>query len=335
MKLKNNNSVKLSLEQSLLEKRKQAIKELINLGVLIPFDKKLQLYHGRTTIDGRFQVKKNINNAGYYMGHYNVNSIPGLHTSTQQIAELYANARAVEQYKKEPKTILDVKQQVNKIVALVNNVLIFDICKVYDLQDLLPNLSQFITLTDEEVSKLKNNKLSPEQEKQLNIAISTLISTYTIPELLPSLFGNEQNIKVLKDLALIGKNNAKLGKQEYVFDDDLEKYLSKKTNSQLNQEQVQRIAGAINVYNELKNGADLQTLFSKLQSGFDFTADRPLNLELFKSFLQKINVCGVHQKIWKSDIIKVTNFDDYFFFDTSKINTEPLAKKIQSEQMER
>ena len=328
---------KYKSSQNLFNNRKEAISTLIDLGVLIPFNEKLHLYHGRTSNDNdTFVIKNNMDNSGHYMGHYNVNAIPGLHASTKQIAELYANARTAEQYTKNPPNkFLSANQQTHKIVALTNNAKIFDVCKIYDLEDLLPTLKNFVALTEEDVNKLKSNRLSFEQEQQLSNAVSILASTYTIPKLLPNLFKDDTNIKVLKDLTTISKNNAKLGKQEYVFDDDVEKFLSKKPNSQLNQELVNDIAGAINVYTMLKNGTNLQMLFSKLQSGFDFTENKTLNLELFKNFLVQLNICGVHQKIWKSDIINLTNFDDYFFFDTSKINTEQIAKKIQSEQKEK
>ena len=73
-------------------------------------------------------------------------------------------------------------------------------------------------------------------------------------------------------------------------------------------------------------------LLSKLQSGFDFDDICTYNLDFFNDYLQALNIVGVHQKIWHSDIINQNAFDDYFFFDTSKINTEQVAKKIEAEQ---
>lgn len=316
------------------EIRKQAINTLNNLKVLIPFDSSLELYHGRTESEQeKYSIKNDVNNTGNYNGHYNVNGIPGLHTSTIQVAQLYANARTKEKYTRliNQHAIINAKPNIYRIVATTNSMYIFDICKIYNTPDLIEELSSFINLSEEEKKYLNNNLLSKEQTQQMKNAISALISTYTIPELVPHLFCDKQNSKILKDLIFISKQNSKQGKKQIVYDKDLEKYLTRCKSKNLDIKIIQKIANTINMYNMIKFDCDILTLFNKLQSGIDFNDECSLNLDLFKNFLISNNICGVHQKIWKSNVISLANFDDYFFFDTTKINTERVAKKIREE----
>lgn len=328
MNAKKTNRQLIDSNQTKLDIRKQALQTLIDLKVIIPFNNSLQLFHGRVSDDNeKFYVKDNASDTDYY----HESSIYGLHTSNYDIARLYAIARAKEKYEKSnDNPPVDAQIQVHRIISITNNTFIFDICKIYNIEEIEQELIQYLGLTKEDVEQLKINRLNVNQMTKLKDAFSILISTYTIPELMPELFKNEQNIKILKDCKTICTKNLKQGKEPLIYDDDLEKYLQKLPN--LNADLIQSIAGCLNTYNTLTHTCDLPLLFSKLQSGFNLTENCSLNMQLFKNFLLQLNICGIHQKVWRSDIVKPTNFDDYFFFDTSKINTEPLAKKIKEEQ---
>ena len=160
-------------------------------------------------------------------------------------------------------------------------------------------------------------------------AWSTLISTFTIPQLMPNLFNNEASSKIFKDLNKICLEKQKLNQTAVVTDNECEKYIAKRSKDNISSQLIEDICGSINVYYMLKQQGDIATLVSKLQSDFNFTDNCTLNLNLFKSFLTQLNIIGFHQKIWFSEIVDEKNFDDYFIFDTSKINTKQMVKKQQ------
>ena len=316
------------------KKREQAIKDLQALGVLLPMED-LNIFHGRTTADAeRFFVKSDFDNADYFDGHYNNNAIPGIHASNLKIAKKYADARLKQYYEANPNKAVTKTATIYKLVPTQKGLFVFDLCKIYKLDELEPYLKDVFKSTPKETKEIYANKLTEEQEQQLKNVISTLVSTYTIPQLMPALFKDEKaSLKIYKDLNQICERNIKEKQKGVVTDNDIETYCQKKLkNNESATNLAQDICGCINVYQMLKETGDIGLLFSKLQSDFCFTGDSTLNLNLFKEFLLQNNIIGVYQKLWISEVIGEQNFDDYFIYDTSKINTDKFVKKQKRQE---
>ncbi|MBR4270712.1 MAG: HD domain-containing protein [Clostridia bacterium] len=75
--------------------REDAVAELRRLGLLIPFDDNLKLYHGRAAQEdeGEWKVDPNFNNAGDATGHININGVPALSAASLEVATTYAITR--------------------------------------------------------------------------------------------------------------------------------------------------------------------------------------------------------------------------------------------------
>ncbi|MBQ7603105.1 MAG: hypothetical protein IJU58_03080 [Clostridia bacterium] len=319
--------------------REQAIKELQALGVLLPMEN-LHLFHGRMTADDEcFLVKSDVNNAGYFDGHYNNNGIPGIHASNPNIAKKYADARLKEYYEKNNSSQTTQTATIYKLVPTQKGLFVFDLCKIYKMDEIELFLTNVFKLTPKETEEIYAKRLTASQEQQLKNIVSTFISTYTIPQLVPELFKDEKiSTKIYKDLNQICECNKKDKQKSFVSDGDIETYCKKKLKDNESATNLaQDIGGCINVYQILKETGDIGLLFSKLQSDFNFTEDSTLNLTLFKNFVLQNNIIGVHQKLWVSNVIAEQNFDDYFIFDTSKINTEQFVKKqkLQKEKKDK
>ena len=316
---------------NLAEIRQLAIEQLLTFGVVIPFDNKIHLFHGRMSDkDEKFVVKTNFNNAGQTPDHYNVNAIPGMHASTFFIAEKYAQRRTSDFYSKQTKLPANLpSDKVYEIVGKSNNLMFIDVCKFLQIEELEPYLSNIYKIPQEQIEQLKKNILSTANQQKMQQVWSTLISTFTIPQLMPNLFNNEASSKIFKDLNKICLEKQKLNQPAVVTDNECEKYIAKRSKDNIPSQLIEDICGSINVYYMLKQQGGIATLVSKLQSDFNFTDNCTLNLNLFKSFLTQLNIIGFHQKIWFSEIVDEKNFDDYFIFDTSKINTKQMVKKQQ------
>ncbi len=327
MKLQNANNL-----EYIKEAKHKLIRELTRLKVLVPFDDNLKLFHGRANeTNKKFHIKSYVDNSGNKLGHYNVNVIPGLHTSTYDIAKRYAEARKNQAYKKAIN--VSVAPEVKRIVATSPNLMIFNLCKIFNLDDILSSLSAVISLPKETEEKLYSDLLPKKEFDACLHIIKELTLCYTLPQISPTLFNNEEQIKITKNLLKLAKQNYSKYNRYVVTDNDCDNYIKKLSPlTDKEEENIKNIAGAINVYYALAHSGDIAMLLSKLQSGFDFDDICTYNLDFFNDYLQALNIVGVHQKIWHSDIINQNAFDDYFFFDTSKINTEQVAKKIEAEQ---
>ena len=310
-------------------KKDEAIAFLMEKGVLIGFDEKEKLFHGRVnTNDEKFFVDSNFDNSGRTLGHYNNNAIPGLHASNYKIAQRYANKRMMENAVSGAKM---GRIEVHQIAPICSGLKIVNYQKLMDIDDLEPSLLQ-MHISQEEINELKKQKLSPEEMKKVKDAIKTITATHTVEEVMPKLFEFHKDQKILKDLFDICAKNSKKNKP-YVLDDDLEKYITKYAKGSFEtEEKIRAISGAVNVFQLLKEDGNIQMLVSKLQSDIDFTDDMSLNLDFFKAFLGKENIVGIKQKIWVSKVINENNFDDYFFFDTQRINTNQVVHKMEQDK---
>jgi len=313
-----------------IEKEK-AILFLKEKGVLIDFDSKLHLFHGRiNTSNERFFVDPNFDNSGQTLGHHNNNNIPGLHASGFDIAMKYAEKRFIEGEDNKDKKI-----EVHQIVPTADDLTILNLQKLFDIEEIEQDLSSSCHLSSEEIEAIKKDVLSEQDKQKVCDAIKTISSSESITSIMPKLFSTKESVVILRDLKNICKNNK--DNKPYVLDSDLEKYVQRKAKGDAElEEQIYDITGALNVYQILTEQGDIKMLMSKFQSDLSFTEDATLNLDFFREFLRNENIVGVKQKLWLSDVIGQTNFDDYFLFDTSRINSETAAKKIErSNQKER
>ena len=286
--------------------------------------------------DGKkFVVKPDFDNTGKTGDHYNNNAIPGIHASTYEIAQKYAAKRTRDYYNQKATSLALILpcENVCEIVGTEPDLKLIDVCKFLQLDELEPFLTKVYKMSSQDIQVLRENILTDEQDKQMRYAWSTLIGTYKIPELMPHLFEDKGiAIKIYKDLVQICKDNKKLGQGAVITDADCENYAKKRGHDNISSQLIQDMTGCINVYQLLKQNGDIGLLVSKLQSNFNFTENSTLNLDLFKSFLSKMSIVGVHQKIWASEVIDDGNFDDYFIFDTSRITTLDLAKKQKRQE---
>ncbi len=309
-------------------KKEEAILRLKSLGVLVDFDEKLNLFHGRVNSDGEnFFVDPSFDNAGQTLGHYNNNAIPGLHASDYEIARLYAENRYAENA-----TTGNVlgKVEVHKIEPTTNGLMILNVQKLFDVDELEMELKDYIKISKTESDELKKIELSNEEKEEVKQAVKVIAEQTGPQKLLPKLFGNKESVNILKDMQNICEKNKKDGKP-YVLDDDLESYIIRKGANEKLEAKIRDISGAVNVYQILKEEGNIKMLVSKLQSNFDFTEDMSLNLDLFEKFLKSENIIGIKQKLWLSNVINKNNFDDYFFFDTKRINSSSAIKKMKND----
>ena len=112
-------------------KKEEAIKALIEVGMLIPFDEDLALYHGRSGDKderGEWYVKPEFDNGGDATGNRNLNGISALSTAEYASAEKYARVRS--------KFGRTGTQEVHRIVPMHGNALIYN--GDFKLEDLTP-----------------------------------------------------------------------------------------------------------------------------------------------------------------------------------------------------
>ncbi|MBR1925403.1 MAG: hypothetical protein IJ837_00935 [Clostridia bacterium] len=304
--------------------KEKAILFLKGKGVLIDFNQNLHLFHGRVSSgDKNFFVDPNFDNSGQTLGHYNSNGISGLHASAFDIAEKYAEKRFSEY-----EDFKDKKIEVHQIVPKEDNLLILNLQKLFDIEELEPYLKSY-NISNEEIEEIKKNVLPLQDKQKVQKAIKTIAFSSGVTNIMPKLFSSKDSVVILRDLKNICEKNKENG-LPYVLDADLEKYAQKKAeDDEKLEEQIYDIAGALNVYKMLTEEGDIKTLMSKFQSDFNFTENSTLNLDFFREFLRNENIIGVKQKLWRSDVIGKTNFDDYFFFDTQRINSKTAQKKIE------
>ena len=227
-------------------------------GVLIDFDSNLHLFHGRVNLGEKsFFVDPNFDNSGQTLGHYNNNGIPGLHASGFDIAKKYADKRYCE-----IEDDKDKKIEVHQIVPTEKNLFIFNLQKLFDIEEIEPYLSNSYHLSNEEIDIIKKNVLSDQDKQKVCDAIKTIASSQGITSIMPKLFSSKESVVILRDLKNICKNN-KEGKP-YVLDSDLEKYAKKKSKGDAElEEQIYDISGALNVYQILTEQGDIKMLMSK------------------------------------------------------------------------
>lgn len=311
-----------------VSEEQEAIKKLIQKQVLVPFNFNSQIFHGRVNLNGdKFVVKNGFDNAGKTLGHYNNNSIPGLHASDFSIAKKYAERRFIENVNN---GVNVKKMEIHKIVPLEKGLFLIDLTKLFDEKEIMPYLENVFQLSEEQIKKVKTNILSQDEKQEVFNLFKVMASKETPQSLMPKLFEGAKNKKILKDLLEICRQNEKQ-KKPYVLDDDLEKYVLKNSKNEKEENQIRSISGAVNVLQILKETGNVKFLMSKFQSNFDFTENMSLNLKMFKAFLNKNNIVGVKQKLWVSDVIGTKNIDDYFFFNTQKIGTDTMAQKIKKD----
>ncbi len=311
-----------------LSAEEQARNQLIQKQVLLPFDERTQVFHGRVNMSGdKFFVKSGFDNSGKTFGHNNNNSIPGLHASEFGVAKKYAEKRFIESAIKTSKA---GKIEIHKIEPLESNLFILDITKLFEEEDIMPYLENVFHIPTNQIQDVQKNILPQEEKQEVCENIKVLASKHLPQTLMPKLFEGNQNQKILKDCLEICRQNEKQ-KKPYVLDDDLEKYVLKNSKDEKTEEQIRNIAGAVNVFQILRETGDIKFLMSKFQSNFDFCENMSLNLKMFRAFLRQQGIVGVKQKLWISDVIQDKNIDDYFFFDTKRVGTGKTAQKIKND----
>lgn len=320
--------------------RDEALNTLRGLGLLIPFDARVHAYHGRTNADGAvFHVISKSDEMEQNVGSYYVEKMQGLHTSDFETAKKYANIRTKQfnqNIETSPELMAKLSQgiikkgtpEVHRIVAANPDLSIFDVCKIYDIDDFVDSIkSYFYDISQEEIDEIYKYQLTNDEREKMKAAVCKLAKSYSIEDIMPELFDDENGQKVLGDLLNVCKQNKKKSDLPFVLDENVEDYVMQKANNNPQMEELSKaIAGAVNVYNILSENGDLPLIIRKIQSQFDFYDDCTLNLKFAQKFLEKQNIVGLYQKIWSSELINQNNFGEYFFFDTSKIKAEEVVK---------
>lgn len=315
------------------EKHDKAIKTLKDLGVFCPFNLSVLTFHGRVNTDGKiFEVQENFENSGYTNGHYNLNAVPGLHTTSFEIVKKYAKTRTydwnkkLESVKEEEGETFSQKRgkvEVQRIVPKKDGLIVFDILRVSDPEDIFFGIENgYLKLSKKEVEEFLKGCLNEQEREEFKQAMKNLVSCYDFKEMVPELFKNSFSKKALKDFEKICDRNKLTDGKGFVFDLDLEDYLKDFENEE-DKENLSKIASNLNTEKLIEDGK-LGLLMSKKQSNIDFVEDLTIGFEFLDEFLKRENIVGVHQKIWHSKVIDENNFDEYFFFDTSNLNTEEV-----------
>ena len=138
------------------KKRVKAIKDLVEIGILIPVDENLELYHGRSEYgEKEWKVLPNYNNSGVHGGHRNLYNIPTLSTTTdKEAAERYANLRAEE----------GGVPEVHRIVPYKKGVYILNAAYTYD--ELTDEKRRILMDSMRELSMFSVSELAPVKFEQ-------------------------------------------------------------------------------------------------------------------------------------------------------------------------
>lgn len=277
---------------------KKHIDTLVKYGILIPFDKKLKLYHGRaraTTEKGEWKVKPMFKNGGNSTGNYNVYSISTLSTADYQTAKDFAEGRAFR----------NATPEVHRIVTDDKDAMIFDY--EYDL-----------------------SKLPKEDKEEVMQAFKGLVD-YKMTSLTPITFEYRRTggiiFETLKQKRI--ENNTSL-----LTEKDIDDVYKKLANTEVHSYESP-ITRAI-VY-ELASSMNTQVLFrfypdklikkyaleSKEENRNNMIINNikyPLNMNYIASVLSNSHIVGVKAYIDSATLDRVIT--GYYIFDLDKVNTE-------------
>ena len=109
--------VDMEFTQTWLEKKQEAIAELVRLGAIIKAKDSNLMYHGRSGDGSQWSVKS-VDNSSNNTGNHNVYSVAGLYTASADIAREFANERA---------RIKQGVPEVHKIQGIDDDAIIFNI----------------------------------------------------------------------------------------------------------------------------------------------------------------------------------------------------------------
>lgn len=343
-------------------KKAETIENSLNVlkkyGVLVPFDSRVHAFHGRVNDTGkRFYVKPDFDNSRNKTGNNNLNAVPGLYASSFEIAKRYADIRSLVNFDVNSKDnanndklknagMIKGTPEVHRIVAFYPDLFIFDVMKSND--NLESSIKFFIKNNTDFFREEESNDryfLKENEKIETKNAIKNLARCTSVTEIMPELFADEkQSAKNLMYLTEICEKNYKKTGKPFVFDSDLEKIIKKENLKNEKEENLMQLASSVNSYQILLKTGDLSDLLISVQNGVDIRDNADINLQFVLNFAKHYNIVGVHQLILTSKIIDKSFFSTYFFFDTSKMNTEDIVKfqlknqkksreNVQSEQL--
>ena len=275
---------------------------LVKLGILIPFDEKLHLYHGRARVlevegSKNWQVDQFFDNASNNTGNHNMHCLPVLYTCKLKQAELYAYKRAAQLFKLKNKSG-DVdshfQPETFRILPLIDGK--YFINGDFDLEK----------LNNEQIKIVKNALKIPQKENSVHA------STMSQPTFFEKEYYHEAYKKMSK---LTGSLRG-----QYIDFDDVNIFCAK---TGYDYELAERVAGTLNSVKALnENFVDaLVCVFSptdkKVHKKFK---NLPLDAEYILSWAKENSIIGFSQKIY-SHVVQECLMT-YAVFNESQVGTE-------------
>lgn len=285
---------------------KKHIDTLVKYGILIPFDQRLKLYHGRarsSSEKGDWKVKPMFKNGGNSTGNYNVYSISTLSTADYQTASDFARERVFR----------NATPEVHRIVTDDKEAMIFDY--EYDL-----------------------SKLKKEDKDEVMEAFKGLVD-YKMSTLTPIPFEYRRTggiiFESLKQKRI--ESNTSLLSEEDI--DDVYKNLANTEvhsyESPITRDIVHEIASSMNTKVLFKYYPDKliqkYALEPKSENRNNMMVNNikyPINMNYIASVLSNSHIVGVRADIDSATLDRVIT--GYYIFDLDKVNTEKaMGEKYQ------
>lgn len=291
----------------------QAIYDLRRDGILIPFDSRMHLYHGQVNMNGQqFQVVPKFSNAGNATGNANVNAMAGLHTSSEDVARRFADARFSDKKwdVEHAGGIMKGKPEVHRILASAPDCYFFDLDEYFGLDK--------------------------EERKKVDAVFGNLVIRYSMSEIMPWKFEDREQIEMVHNAIkkyLLSNKKYQLGEEDI---DKICKGLGNGVSKDLVYERASNHNTAFMALNgnigyliysfAFANGAKRQYVNGDLEKRI------PMNMEFVGALADKIGIIGVKGGVRSATLGE--EITDYFIFETDKVNTEAFVKKQQQKRVE-
>lgn len=275
--------------------KKASIDYLVSVGLLIPFSK-LELYHGRAnTTNTEWRVDPTFNNAGNNTGNRNVYEISILSTGPKSLAQDYAQYRADE-------IGSGATAEVHRILP-------------YDKDAMFFNANVSLT------------QYTPEQIPKI-IAALKAISVPSVTMGSPIKFENRKAAKEALNVCKITLAQASAIGIPYITNNMVEQM--QRENPNLPKDLLEQISAAVNTRNLILRQPELAMY--AYEQGIREISPRagkasifcPFSSEYLAYWLSQNHIVGLRKAV-KTPKFGGKQFNGYYIFDISKVNTEKVV----------
>ena len=314
--------------------RQQAIDELRRLGVLIPFDDNLKLYHGRATKEdeGEWKVETNYKKSDIDL-HFNVYSVPMFSVAAVEIASSYAIARtgkANENYVEKAMLSGEIKKNDNNVYKPFHP-------RVHRIISKYPN----VNIINQELGNI------PPKGKKIYYAALKKLADISPTSVVPVDFKDREDAALI--CKILNATKQKMSKDLVgVIEDEMvavaKAVFEKQTGHTPNEKLFDDLVCVINTFNFLShNPMDILNLYIANKTDVEFKDGRkkkkcPISQQAIRCYLDENNIIGSKCSISSNVILSKNNeFDVYFlyFLEKNKFNTETalLSERAEAHSM--